>query len=68
MMDELNAVGIPDANMRIVFALGTHHAMSEEEMVEAVVQVEIMAHLDLLEETTVTMDLLGGRDHMDLDK
>ena len=36
MMDELNAVGIPDANMRIVFALGTHHAMSEEEMVEAV--------------------------------
>ncbi len=36
MMDELNAVGIPDANMRIVFALGTHHAMTETEMVEAV--------------------------------
>jgi len=36
MMDELNAVGIPDANMRIVFALGTHHAMTGEEMVEAV--------------------------------
>jgi nickel-dependent lactate racemase len=36
MMDELNAAGIPDTNMRIVFALGTHRAMTEEEMVEAV--------------------------------
>jgi len=35
-MDELNAVGVPDADMRIVFALGTHRAMTEEEMVEAV--------------------------------
>ena len=36
MMDELNAVGVPDSDMRIVFALGTHRAMTEEEMVEAV--------------------------------
>lgn len=36
MMNELNAVGIPDENMRIVFALGTHRAMTEAEMVEEV--------------------------------
>ena len=36
LINELNAAGIPDANMRIVFALGTHHAMTEAEMVEAV--------------------------------
>jgi len=36
MMDELNAAGVPDANMRIVFALGTHRAMTEAEMVEEV--------------------------------
>ena len=36
MMNELNAAGIPDENMRIVFALGTHRAMTEEEMVEEV--------------------------------
>ncbi len=36
LLDELNAVGVPDSDMRIVFALGTHRAMTEEEMVEAV--------------------------------
>lgn len=36
LMAELNAAGIPDANMRIVFALGTHRAMTEAEMVEEV--------------------------------
>ena len=36
LMDELNAAGIPDANMRIVFALGTHRAMTEAEMKEEV--------------------------------
>jgi lactate racemase len=33
LLDELNAVGIPDNDMRIVFALGTHRLMSKEEMV-----------------------------------
>ena len=36
LMDELNAVGVPDSDMRIVFALGTHRAMTEAEMVEEV--------------------------------
>ena len=36
MMDELNAVGVPDSDMRIVFALGTHRAMTEAEMAEEV--------------------------------
>jgi nickel-dependent lactate racemase len=33
LLDELNEVGIPDEDMRIVFALGTHRLMSEAEMV-----------------------------------
>ncbi|HSB82839.1 MAG TPA: nickel-dependent lactate racemase [Candidatus Methylomirabilis sp.] len=32
LLDELNAVGVPDANMRIVFSLGTHRAMTPAEM------------------------------------
>ena len=36
LLDELNAAGIPDENMRIVFALGTHRAMTEVEMQEEV--------------------------------
>ncbi len=36
LLDELNAVGIPDQAMRIVFALGTHRMMTEQEMIEAV--------------------------------
>ena len=39
LIEELNSAGIPDANMRIVFALGTHRAMTEAEMVEAVGEV-----------------------------
>ena len=34
LVNELNRLGVPDANMRIVFALGTHRAMTHEEMVE----------------------------------
>lgn len=33
LLDELNAVGIPDQDMRIVFALGTHRAMTDSEMI-----------------------------------
>ncbi len=33
---EMNRLGVPDENMKIVFALGTHRAMTEEEMAEAV--------------------------------
>ena len=36
LMEELNEAGIPDENMRIVFALGTHRAMTEEEMIAEV--------------------------------
>jgi nickel-dependent lactate racemase len=36
LLDELNAVGVPDANMRIVFSLGTHRAMTKAEMTEEV--------------------------------
>lgn len=32
LLDELNAAGIPDQDMRIVFALGTHRLMTQEEM------------------------------------
>jgi nickel-dependent lactate racemase len=36
LLDELNSAGIPDANMRIVFSLGTHRAMTDAEMTEEV--------------------------------
>jgi nickel-dependent lactate racemase len=36
LLDEMNAVGVPDAHMRIVFSLGTHRAMTEAEMTEEV--------------------------------
>ena len=36
LLDEMNAAGIPDANMRIIFSLGTHRAMTEAEMAEEV--------------------------------
>ncbi len=36
LLDELNAVGVPDANMRIVFSLGVHRAMTDAEMTEEV--------------------------------
>lgn len=36
LVDEMNRLGIPDENMKIVFSLGTHRVMSREEMVMAV--------------------------------
>ena len=36
LADELNRLGVPDENMQIVFALGTHRLMTTEEMREAV--------------------------------
>jgi|WetSurMetagenome_2_1015567.scaffolds.fasta_scaffold00020_56 lactate racemase len=36
LMDELNAVGVRDEDMRILFALGSHRALAREEMVELV--------------------------------
>lgn len=36
LLDELNAAGVPDKDMFIVFALGTHRDMTVEEMTEAV--------------------------------
>ena len=36
LLDELNAVGIPDSDMAILFALGTHRMMTEKEMVQEV--------------------------------
>ena len=32
LVEEMNRLGVPDENMRIVFALGTHRAMTPEEM------------------------------------
>ncbi len=36
LVDEMNKLGVPDADMRIIFALGTHRAMSYAEKVEQV--------------------------------
>ena len=36
LVDEMNKLGVKDEDMKIVFALGTHRAMSQEEMVEQV--------------------------------
>ncbi len=36
LVEELNKMGIKDEDMRIVFALGTHRKMTQEEMLEAV--------------------------------
>ncbi len=36
LVEELNKLGIKDEDMRIVFALGTHRKMTQQEMVEAV--------------------------------
>lgn len=36
LLDELNSAGIPDSDMSIVFALGTHRLMTEEEMTDEV--------------------------------
>ena len=36
LVNEMNRLGVPDENMKIVFALGTHREMSHEEMVEQV--------------------------------
>lgn len=36
LVEELNKIGIKDEDMRIVFALGTHRKMTQEEMIEAV--------------------------------
>ncbi len=35
-LDEMNRLGVPDANMKIVFSLGAHRDMTEAEMQEAV--------------------------------
>ncbi len=36
LLDEINASGIPDENISLIFALGTHRAMTEEEMISEV--------------------------------
>ena len=36
LVDELNKLGVPDANMEILFSLGSHRLMTEKEMAEAV--------------------------------
>lgn len=36
LVNEMNRLGVPDENMRIVFSLGTHRAMTDAEMVEQV--------------------------------
>ncbi|NWF78175.1 MAG: nickel-dependent lactate racemase [Chloroflexi bacterium] len=34
LLDELNAVGVPDGNIQVIIALGTHREMSEKEIRE----------------------------------
>lgn len=36
LLDELNTIGVSDRDMSIIFALGTHRAMGEAEMIKAV--------------------------------
>lgn len=36
LVDEMNKLGVPDENMQIVFSLGTHRLMTQEEMAEGV--------------------------------
>lgn len=36
LLKEMNRLGVPDENMRIIFSLGTHRIMSQEEMVQQV--------------------------------
>ena len=36
LVNEMNRLGVPDENMQIVFSLGTHRLMTEEEMKEGV--------------------------------
>lgn len=36
LLNELNSVGVPDKDMFIIFALGTHRLMTEAEMIESV--------------------------------
>ncbi len=36
LVNELNRLGVPDANMQIVFSLGTHRLMTQQEMEEGV--------------------------------
>ena len=36
LVNEMNKLGVPDENMQIVFSLGTHRLMTQEEMAEGV--------------------------------
>jgi nickel-dependent lactate racemase len=36
LVNEMNRLGVPDENMQIVFSLGTHRLMTQEEMAEGV--------------------------------
>ncbi|MDI9619604.1 MAG: nickel-dependent lactate racemase [Candidatus Nezhaarchaeota archaeon] len=49
LLNELNVVGIPDANIRVVIALGTHRYLTDEEVTsclskEVVERVEVFNH------------------------
>lgn len=46
LVNELNRLGVPDENMQIVFSLGTHRLMTEEEMRDAV-GAEVAARLPM---------------------
>ncbi len=39
LLDELNEAGIPDKNITILFSLGTHHPLTQEEMTDLVGKV-----------------------------
>lgn len=55
LVNEMNRLGVPDENMRIVFSLGTHRAMTEAEMVEQV-GADVAARLKMYNSIATNQD------------
>ncbi len=55
LVNEMNRLGVPDENMRIVFSLGTHRAMTDAEMVEQV-DAEVAGRLKMYNSIATNQD------------
>lgn len=55
LLNEMNRLGVPDENMHIVFALGTHRDMTHEEMIEAVGE-EVASRVKMYNSTATNAD------------
>lgn len=55
LVNEMNRLGVPDENMRIVFSLGTHRAMTAAEMVEQV-GADVAARLKMYNSIATNQD------------